>query len=236
MCNHQWKKMANLHPTPTTERNAPDPLDEEDERERVLLVEVQGVRDSFKASGTDMHLAGRSSQIAGAHMALSDESNDAGGLRTYAMNVRDVREVIRARAVTRVPVTPRHMSGLVNVRGQVVTVLDLARCLELAAGEPAGRGDVPIADSVTEPSAQTAGSIVLLEHGGRLVGLVVHGVRDVRPLDDAGMASEHSVLAATLVAESAGIKKGLASAGGEVVTLLDVAALLSRHLISSGET
>jgi purine-binding chemotaxis protein CheW len=228
MCNLQWKTMVNLQPQSTTERQAPDLLDEEDERERVLLVVVRGPNG---AEGAGTRAAETKSDSADDGTRGSETKNDTDGLISYAMPVSSVREVIRARAVTRVPGSPRVMSGLVNVRGMVVTVLDLAACL-YENGEIASvvRQEV-YAEGVTQARTQKVGSIVLLEHGGRLIGLAVHGVRDVRPLDDAGLVSEHSVLA-----EGDGFKRGLASAGGEVVTLLDVAALLSRHLISSGET
>ena len=231
MYNLRWKMMVNPQPQSTTERYAPDLLDEEDERERVLLVVVRGRCSdrALRSMGTDPDRGMGTDP----DRSLGSESpkNGTDELSTYAMNVSAVREVIRARAVTRVPGTPRVMSGLVNVRGMVVTVLDLAQCLAEDDANAKNGDRAPIADGVTEPRAQNAGSIVLLEHGGRLVGLAVDGVRDVRPLDDAGLVAERSILA-----ESAGIKRGLASAGGEVVTLLDVAALLSRYLISSGET
>lgn len=232
--------MVNLQPQSTTERQAPDLLDEEDERERVLLVVVRGPNGTSgtwgaetKSDSADRGTRGSESKPDSVDDGIrgSETKNDTDGLISYAMPVSSVREVIRARAVTRVPGSPRVMSGLVNVRGMVVTVLDLTACLyedsELSPVEPR----VVYAEGVTEARTQKVGSIVLLEHGGRLIGLAVHGVRDVRPLDDAGLVSEHSVLA-----EGDGIKRGLTSAGGEVVTLLDVAALLSRHLISSGET
>lgn len=183
MYNLQWKTMANLQPQLTSDRTAPVLLDEEDERERVLLVVVGGVDEAM----------------------------------SYAMNVSLVREVIGARAVTRVPGTPAVMRGLANVRGMVVTVLDLATAL----------GSRPEA----APRTQMPGSIVLLEHSGRVVGLAVDSVRDVRPLDDVGLVEDGNAFRDDTV-----FVRGLASAGGELVTLLDVAALLSRHLIFSGET
>ncbi len=192
--------MANQQPQLTTDRNAPVLLDEEDERERVLLVVVRGLSDC-KVPGTDFKVPG----------ALNEAM-------TYAINVSMVREVIRARAVTRVPGAPNAMRGLVNVRGMVVTVLDLATCLGGSRHE-------------TEARAQLPGSIVLLEQSGRLVGLAVDSVRDVRPLDDVGLGDDSNAFC-----DKGAFVQGLASAGGELVTMLDVAALLTRHLISSGET
>jgi len=195
--------MANLQPQLTTDRNAPVLLDEEDERERVLLVVVRGSGD-VKVPGS---LTGPDFKVPGSST----------GAMSYAMSVSLVREVIGARAVTRVPGTPPVMRGLVNVRGMVVTVLDLATALG-SRHETGTRTQMP-------------GSIVLLEHGGRMVGLAVDSVRDVRPLDDVGLAEDGNAFRDEDV-----FVRGLASAGGELVTLLDVAALLARHLISSGET
>ena len=187
MYNRLKELMVNLQPRKATDIDANVVLDEEDERERVLLVDC--------------------------------------GSKRYAMNVTLVREVVRARGVTRVPGTPEVVRGLVNVRGMVVTVLSLEACLR-SQTRKLGFGETQSAVSVTEPRAEFTGSIVLLEHGGggggRLVGLAVDAVRDVRTLDAIAAVQTGSV--------------GVASAGDEVVELLDVAALIARHLISSSET
>jgi purine-binding chemotaxis protein CheW len=183
--------MVNLQHLPPTDSDDSDFGDEDDGRDRVLLVELNG--------------------------------------RLYAINVTAVREVLRTRGVTRVPGAPPAMLGLVNVRGMVVTVLNLAACLGVTA-----HPKMLNATSVTETRAESGGSIVLLERGSRVVGLAVDAVRDVRPLDDASsVANAAEMLAGHLAPE---MVQAVASAGGEVVLVLDVAALLARHLISSAET
>ena len=210
MYNLQWKTMVNLQPQLTTDRNAPVLFDEDDERDRVLLVVVRS-GDGALINGTSPLVGG----IKGTGPLTGDGTRMS--TMSYAMNVSAVREVIGARSVTRVPGTPPVMRGLVNVRGMVVTVLDLATALG--------------SSHETLPRTQMPGSIVLLEHSGRLVGLAVDGVRDVRPLDDVGLAE-----AGNAFRDDRAFVRGLVSAGGELVTLLDVAALLARYLISSGET
>ena len=214
--------MVNLPPQATTDRISNMLLDEEDERERVLLVAVGGVGASGANTpgGAGQGELGSELDRTNGTTGVETLRNVPPAITTYALSVAEVREVIRARATTRVPGTPAVMRGLVNVRGMVITVIDLATCL----------GHLPIeadAGSVTGARAQMPGSIVLLEHGNRLVGLAVDVVREVRALDDGGLVTQPG---AEQLAH--GFVRGLASAGGEVVTLLDVAALLSRHLIS----
>lgn len=117
----------------------------------------------------------------------------------YGIPVHQVREVLRPGTVTRMPGAPPIVVGIVNVRGAVVTVLDLCALLQ-------------------QPRAVAVGSIVLIEHRSRLIGLAVHAVRDIRevlhpgvPSPDAGTAQSH-------------------------VIPLDAAALCARHLLSSEET
>jgi purine-binding chemotaxis protein CheW len=51
--------------------------------------------------------------------------------RYFGIDVLKVQEVIRYQEMTRVPLAPPVVRGLINLRGQIVTAIDLRRRLEL---------------------------------------------------------------------------------------------------------
>jgi purine-binding chemotaxis protein CheW len=53
--------------------------------------------------------------------------------RYYGVDVRQVQEVIRYQELTRVPLASPVVSGLINLRGRIVTAIDLRRRLGLPA-------------------------------------------------------------------------------------------------------
>ena len=55
----------------------------------------------------------------------------------FGVELKGVQEVIRSLEMTKVPLAPGMVSGLINLRGQIVTAVDLRRCLELEL-RPAG--------------------------------------------------------------------------------------------------
>src|SRR5215472_3136729 len=50
----------------------------------------------------------------------------------FGVEVHKVQEVIRYQAMTRVPLASQVIGGLINLRGQIVTAIDLRRRLGLA--------------------------------------------------------------------------------------------------------
>jgi purine-binding chemotaxis protein CheW len=127
--------------------------------------------------------------------------------RVYGCDLDAVREIVPVRRATRLPGAPHFVSGLINLRGRVVTVLDLGRHF--------GGGSV-------DPDA---GSIVLIEHGARLVGLAVDEVRDVQPLRDADLDAVGGEAARD------GVVRGLGRVDGGTVVVLDVRAMAARILL-----
>jgi len=49
----------------------------------------------------------------------------------FGVDVTRVQEVVRYQAMTRVPLAPSEVSGLINLRGQIITTIDLRRRLRL---------------------------------------------------------------------------------------------------------
>ncbi len=50
----------------------------------------------------------------------------------FGVDVQQVQEVLRYQQQTRVPLAPKSIKGLINLRGQIVTAMDLRCRLELA--------------------------------------------------------------------------------------------------------
>lgn len=58
------------------------------------------------------------------------------GDRRFAVDVGRVLEVLRGQEITRLPLAPPGVLGLVNLRGRIVTAVDLRRCLGLDERPP----------------------------------------------------------------------------------------------------
>ncbi|MHB9093057.1 MAG: chemotaxis protein CheW [Eubacteriales bacterium] len=80
----------------------------------------------------------------------------------YAIDIRSVQEIIRLQEITRVPQASSFVSGVINLRGMVIPVMDMRRRF----GFP---GKVP--DETTR--------IVIINWSGLLVGILVDSVSEV---------------------------------------------------------
>jgi purine-binding chemotaxis protein CheW len=128
------------------------------------------------------------------------------GTTVYGCNIEAVREILPYRRATRLPGAPAFVQGLINIRGTIITVLDLGARLE--------PGRAPVSE----------GSIILAEYGSRSVGVVVEEVMDVRVLEEAEGALPPEQIE--------GVVRGVGHAEDLVVVLLDVHALIKQVLLA----
>ncbi len=84
----------------------------------------------------------------------------------FALPVRAIQEILRVGTITRVPHAPFPVRGIINLRGQVLPVIDFRLRLGLAAGEPGPANRILVATS-----------------RNRLLGLLVDAVHQVVRLD-----------------------------------------------------
>jgi purine-binding chemotaxis protein CheW len=80
----------------------------------------------------------------------------------YSVDIMSVREIRGWTRATSLPHAPDYVRGVINLRGSVLPVVDLAKRLGIEAGEPNERS-----------------VIIVVDVGGRTVGLRVDAVSDI---------------------------------------------------------
>ncbi len=105
-----------------------------------------------------------------------------GGLR-LGVDVDRVQEVLRRQIVTPVPLAGRGVSGLLNLRGQIVTVVDVRGLLGLA-GRDAGEEGVHV---IVRADAELTSLVV--DAVGDVVGVSAGDVERVPPTVDRNLRS-----------------------------------------------
>ncbi|QEL15414.1 chemotaxis protein CheW [Limnoglobus roseus] len=129
------------------------------------------------------------------------------GHTPYAVRIENVREVVRSTKITPVPGMPDWLPGVANVRGDILSLVDLPRFLNVDDGESPRRG-VLVAQS---------------DDGQLVIGLLVNTVVGIRRLPPS-RPLEHDLLGDGSLAE---YLDGVAELNGKLVPILDLNALFT---------
>jgi purine-binding chemotaxis protein CheW len=127
------------------------------------------------------------------------------GRETYGVPIASLHEIVRVTEITSVPDSPDYIEGVVNLRGKIVSVIDLRKRF----------GAKQIANSKKN-------RILVVELNGRLTGLIVDAASDVLKI------SADEVEAAPAVFQEGGLNcvTGLGKYRGRLIVLLDINKLL----------
>lgn len=120
--------------------------------------------------------------------------------------VLTVRDILGPQGVTPVPLAPPEVAGSLNLRGRIVTAIDLRRRLGLAAA-----GDADRAMSV------------VVEVGGEFYSLLVDQVGEVLSLDEEGQEPNPP----TLDPRWRGVSTSVYRLQGQLMVVLDVERVLN---------
>ncbi|MFT6343343.1 MAG: purine-binding chemotaxis protein CheW [Paraglaciecola sp.] len=128
------------------------------------------------------------------------------GEETYGINVMQVQEVLRHTEIAPVPGAPDYVLGIINLRGNVVTVIDTR-----------SRFGLPPSD-ITDNTR-----IVIIESDDQVVGILVDSVAEVVYLRSSEIDSAPNVG----TEESAKFIQGVSNRDGELLILVDLNKLLN---------
>lgn len=135
-----------------------------------------------------------------AHVAMT-----VGG-QLFGLPVLKVHDVLASMRLNRVPLAPPEVAGNLNLRGRIVTAIDLRLRLGFA---PRGK-DAP-------------SMCVVIEHQGEFYGLIVDSVGEVLSLDSAGCDRE----TAMEDRRWRDVARGVHRLDGALLVVLEVAHLLT---------
>jgi len=125
---------------------------------------------------------------------------------TYGINVMHVQEVLRVSEIAPVPGAPDYVLGIINLRGNVVTVIDTRSRFGLPQAE------------VTDTSR-----IVIIESDKQVVGILVDAVAEVVELTESQIDSAPNVGNE----ESSRYIQGIASLSNVLLIVVDLHKLLT---------
>jgi len=123
----------------------------------------------------------------------------------FGIEISRVFEIIRLQPRTAVPQAPAYVDGVINLRGRIVPVVDLATRFGMARSKPTNASRIVVAGS-----------------DSRRVGLIVDGVSEVLMVGDDRI---EDAPAATLDPRERSFIAGIAQLSDQLVTLLDLDVL-----------
>ena len=135
------------------------------------------------------------------------------GHETYGVPITSLHEIVRVPEITSVPDAPDYMEGVINLRGKIVSVIDLRKRF----------GEKTIA-----PNRRNR--ILVVEHNGRLSGLIVDSATEVLKIPAADVEPSPTGF------QEGGLNcvTGLGKYSGRLIVLLEMAKLLEFSKVQKG--
>jgi purine-binding chemotaxis protein CheW len=128
------------------------------------------------------------------------------GRETYGVPITSLHEIVRVPEITAVPDAADYLEGVINLRGKIVSVIDLRKRF----------GDL-------QASSHRRNRILVVEHNARLSGLIVDSASEVLKIP----ASEIEPAPAVFQEGGLNCVTGLGKHNGRLIVLLDMNKLLA---------
>ena len=129
------------------------------------------------------------------------------GKEEFGVPISEVREIVRLIPITPVPRAPDFVEGVVNLRGQILAIIDLAKRLNLA---PSPRSD--------------KSRIIVVEFEGNIIGMIVDEVMEVLRLSSDNIDKAPELITTEIHEE---YLKGVGKFGERLLILIDLARVFS---------
>ena len=131
------------------------------------------------------------------------------GNECYGIEVESVQEVIANQMLTRIPLAPPAVVGLMNIRGQIISAISVRRAMRMESDQDL-----------------TESTILVIRRGGLEVGMLVDRIGDIIEVVPEEMEQAPDTVGETIRDFIAGV----VSLEGELLLILDLEHLLNDEL------
>jgi len=132
----------------------------------------------------------------------------------YGVEIAHVESIIKSRTVTQVPHMPAFVEGVMNLRGKVVSVIDLQKRFGQTVALPNANGE----SAKVDPEKH----IMIVNLDGSSVGMIVDVVTEVLTID----TEQIEPLSPVFTPISIEFFKGVAKVDNRLIILVDLPAIL----------
>lgn len=131
---------------------------------------------------------------------------------TLGISIDDVKEIIEVGNITRVPMTPKFIRGVINLRGNVVALIDLSLRMELDASELGKRSCIILVEINSDETGIN-----------QIVGMLVDQVEEILEISNKDVQSA-PMFGSKLKTE---FIQGMARVDNNFIILLEISKVLS---------
>jgi purine-binding chemotaxis protein CheW len=132
------------------------------------------------------------------------------GREEYAFEISKVREIFPTQSITKVHRSPSYIEGVMNLRGRLVTVVDLRKRFKLEAKAPDDDSRIIVVDATDAP-----------------VGFLVDEVTEVAKITDEAMENVPAYVADSIESDYVA---GIAKLGERLITVINPLKVLELSL------
>lgn len=134
------------------------------------------------------------------------------GDEEYAVPIEQVKEIVPTPKISPVPQTPEYVVGIANIRGQVLSIINLEQKFGFQR------------TIVSATDKRNTSFILVIEHEETSIGVVVNQVPTtfavpVSKIDSSDTMMQHSTMDASVI-------KGVANTQGRLIILIDILRML----------
>lgn len=132
----------------------------------------------------------------------------------FGVDISSVLEISRVLEITKIPQAPGFIEGVINLRGKVLAVIDLAKQFGLAE----------------EPQLPKTARIIVVEMHDKNVGLIVDEVPEVIRISEENVEPTPEIIQSEVKRDYI---KGVAKLGTRLIILLDLKKILAPHEVDA---